>query len=38
MLAIINRDETPLDELANFVHRGAIGKFFERLDPLLRDG
>jgi NAD-dependent deacetylase len=38
LLAIINRDETPLDELADFIHRGAIGDFFEQLGPLLSDG
>jgi NAD-dependent deacetylase len=38
LLAIINRDSTPLDELADFTHRGAIGNFFEQLNPLLSDG
>ena len=38
LLAIINRDETPLDELADFVHHGPIGPFFEKLNPLLDDG
>jgi NAD-dependent deacetylase len=38
LLAIINRDETPLDELADFIHRRAIGDFFEQLGPLLSDG
>ncbi len=37
LLAIINRDETPLDELADFIHRGAIGEFFEKLNPLVSD-
>ena len=37
LLAIINRDETPLDPLADIIHRGAIGKFFEKLNPLLSD-
>jgi NAD-dependent protein deacetylase/lipoamidase len=36
-LAIVNRDPTPLDEIADFVHNGAIGEFFQRLNPLLRD-
>ena len=36
-LAIVNRDPTPLDELADFVHNGAIGEFFQRLKPLLGD-
>ncbi|HVO91547.1 MAG TPA: Sir2 family NAD-dependent protein deacetylase [Terriglobales bacterium] len=31
LLAIVNRDPTPLDELADFVHNGAIGEFFGRL-------
>lgn len=35
MLAIINRDPTPLDNLADFNHRGAIGPFFAALQPLL---
>jgi NAD-dependent deacetylase len=34
-LAIINRDPTPLDDIADFVHRGAIGEFFERLNTLI---
>jgi len=37
-LAIINRDPTPLDEYADFVHRGAIGEFFRRLGGLIGDG
>ena len=37
LLAIVNRDETPLDDLADFIHRAAIGEFFERLRPLLID-
>lgn len=32
LLAIINRDETPLDDLADFIDHGAIGEFFSRLD------
>jgi NAD-dependent deacetylase len=35
LLAIVNRDETPLDDLADFVHNGGIGDFFEQLNPLL---
>jgi len=35
LLAIVNRDPTPLDELADFIHHGAIGEFFGRLNPLL---
>ncbi len=38
LLAIINRDETPLDELADFNRRGSIGEFFRELTPLLLDG
>ncbi len=38
ILAIINRDETPLDELADFVHRGGVGEFFGQLNPLLTAG
>lgn len=37
LLAIINRDETPLDEFADFLYRGAIGPFFKTLNPLLTD-
>jgi NAD-dependent deacetylase len=35
LLAIVNRDPTPLDEVADFFHRGSIGEFFGRLKPLL---
>ena len=38
LLAIINRDATPLDFLADFNHRGAIGEFFRTLQPLLTNG
>ena len=38
MLAIINRDETPLDSLADYAYKGAIGEFFKELNPLLLDG
>jgi NAD-dependent deacetylase len=31
LLAIVNRDPTPLDEIADFVHNGAIGEFFRQL-------
>jgi NAD-dependent deacetylase len=37
LLAIINRDETPLDDLADFVYLGGIGEFFGKLGPLLVD-
>ena len=36
-LAIINRDPTPLDPIADFCHRGAIGEFFRELTQLLAD-
>ncbi|MBI4491116.1 MAG: Sir2 family NAD-dependent protein deacetylase [Deltaproteobacteria bacterium] len=38
LLAIINRDATPLDSLADFNSRGAIGDFFRQLNPLVADG
>jgi NAD-dependent deacetylase len=38
LLAIVNRDETPLDPSADFTHRGGIGEFFTKLNPLLLDG
>jgi NAD-dependent deacetylase len=37
LLAIINREQTPLDELADFVYQGGIGEFFGKLNPLLSD-
>lgn len=37
-LAIINRDPTPLDSLADYNHRGAIGEFFNKLSRLIADG
>jgi NAD-dependent deacetylase len=36
-LAIINRDPTPLDPLADYTYRGAIGEFFKELSPLVVD-
>lgn len=38
LLAIINRDPTPLDRMANFVHHGEIGEFCRTLSPLISDG
>jgi len=38
LLAIINREETPLDEYADFVHRGAIGEFCGRFGEMIADG
>lgn len=37
LLAIVNRDPTPLDEIADFVHHGAIGDFFRRLQNRVGD-
>jgi len=37
LLAIINRDPTPLDDMADFVHNGAIGEFFGQLSAFLGD-
>lgn len=36
-LAIINREPTPLDALADFAYRGAIGEFFRQFNSLLAD-
>ena len=38
LLAIVNREPTPLDDLADYNYRGAIGEFFTQLNPLLADG
>jgi NAD-dependent protein deacetylase/lipoamidase len=38
LLAIINREPTPLDDLADFVHHGAIGEFCQGFTPLVTDG
>jgi NAD-dependent deacetylase len=35
LLAIVNRDETPLDSLSDFIHNGASGEFFRDLNALL---
>jgi NAD-dependent deacetylase len=37
LLAIVNRDPTPLDDIADFVHNGAIGAFFSQLQASLLD-
>jgi NAD-dependent deacetylase len=37
LLAINNRDETPLDDVADFIYQGGIGEFFGQLNPLLTD-
>jgi NAD-dependent deacetylase len=38
LLAIINREPTPLDEHADFVHHGAIGEFCARFGEMIADG
>jgi NAD-dependent deacetylase len=38
LLAIINREPTPLDEHADFVHHGAIGEFCGRFGEMIADG
>jgi NAD-dependent deacetylase len=38
LLAIVNRDPTPLDDLADFVHHGPIGEFFRELQSKTADG
>ena len=38
MLAVVNREPTPLDASADYNFRGAIGEFFAQLNPLLSDG
>jgi NAD-dependent deacetylase len=38
VLAIINREPGPLDEIADFVHHGAIGEFCARFGEMIADG
>ncbi|MGH7844220.1 MAG: SIR2 family NAD-dependent protein deacylase [Candidatus Binatia bacterium] len=38
LLAIVNRDPTPLDAVGDFVFQEAIGEFFAKLPPLVADG
>ena len=38
LLAVVNREPTPLDDLSDYNYRGAIGEFFTKLNPLLADG
>lgn len=38
LLAIINREPTPLDEYADFVHLGAIGEFCRMFNTMIADG
>ena len=37
LLAIVNRDPTPLDDIAGYVYHGGIGEWFQQLGPLLTD-
>jgi NAD-dependent deacetylase len=37
LLAIINRDVTSLDDIADYLYRGGIGEWFEQLGLLLTD-
>lgn len=38
LLAIINREPGPLDDIADFVHHGAIGEFCGRFGEMIADG
>ena len=38
LLAIINREEGPLDGLADFVHNGSIGEFCGKFGEMIADG
>lgn len=38
LLAIINREEGPLDDMADFVHNGAIGEFCGKFGEMIADG
>lgn len=38
VLAIINREQGPLDDMADFVHNGAIGEFCGRFGEMIADG
>lgn len=38
LLAIVNREPGPLDEIADFVHHGAIGEFCARFGEMIADG
>ncbi len=38
LLAIINREEGPLDDIADFVHNGAIGEFCGKFGEMIADG
>lgn len=38
LLAIINREDGPLDEMADFVHNGSIGEFCGQFGAMIADG
>jgi len=38
LLAIINREAGPLDDMADYVYNGGIGSFCEKFGPLIADG
>jgi len=38
LMAIVNREEGPLDNLADFVHNGAIGEFCGKFGEMIADG
>jgi NAD-dependent deacetylase len=38
LLAIINREEGPLDDVADFVHNGSIGEFCGKFGEMIADG
>jgi NAD-dependent protein deacetylase/lipoamidase len=38
VLAIVNREPGPLDEVADFVHHGGIGEFCARFGEMIADG
>ena len=38
LLGIVNRDPTPLDDMADFLYHGGIGEFFTKLKPALTHG
>ncbi len=38
LLAIINREEGPLDAMADFVHNGSIGEFCGKFGEMIADG
>jgi len=38
LLAIVNREEGPLDDLADFVHNGSIGEFCGKFGEMIADG